>query len=48
MLEREAQPLREEGEALAAEMRALQRDGREAGSRQFDDGQATIRGGMPF
>ena len=38
--EREARPLREEGEALAAEMRALQRDGREAGSRQFDDGQA--------
>lgn len=42
--EREARPLREEGEALAAEMRALQRDGREAGSRQFDDGQAAIRG----
>lgn len=42
--EREARPLREEGEALAAEVRALQRGGREAGSRQFDDGQAGIRG----
>jgi len=41
--EREARPLREEQEALSAEMRAQQRDSREAGSRQFDDGQAAIR-----
>ena len=41
--EREARPLREEQEALAAEVRALQREGREAAVRQFDDGQAAIR-----